>query len=271
MIAKDYILARKIESAVMQLFRTEAECSNRHAGREVDTIIELNDGILYLSEVYPFWCKSRGFGMEEITSEETVSKIEDEFFTRGFRARTWLTPYVHETTLNHFGKRGWTLESCCQFMVKDLADPLEFPIQTTDVRIRDIHHREIPEWAEFITSCFANFGKEYTEHPERYSNFASADNVYPVYGEYRGRIAGAGQLFIYNDVALIIGAGVAEKFRRKGVHSAMIRYRLQKARELGCSLAVYMADAGSGSQINAEKHGFEIAYTAFQLVKSIEQ
>jgi hypothetical protein len=49
--------------------------------------------------------------------------------------------------------------------------------------------------------------------------------------------------------------------RRQGLQSALLRERLRYAFEQGCDLASMAAEAGSGSQHNAERSGFRIAYT----------
>jgi hypothetical protein len=49
--------------------------------------------------------------------------------------------------------------------------------------------------------------------------------------------------------------------RRRGLQSALLQERMRYAFDHGCDLAVMGAEAGSGSQRNAERNGFRIAYT----------
>jgi hypothetical protein len=49
--------------------------------------------------------------------------------------------------------------------------------------------------------------------------------------------------------------------RHRGAQLALLAARLNVASGLGCDLAMMAALPGSGSQRNAERNGFRIAYT----------
>jgi GNAT superfamily N-acetyltransferase len=51
------------------------------------------------------------------------------------------------------------------------------------------------------------------------------------------------------------------KFRRQGIHAALISERLKLAIELGCTAATGQADAGSTSQCNQQRAGLSIVHT----------
>jgi GNAT superfamily N-acetyltransferase len=76
-----------------------------------------------------------------------------------------------------------------------------------------------------------------------------------------GRPVGAGVLFVKDGVALLAGACTIPEARRRGAQRALLEARLRHARESGCELAMMCALPGSGSQRNAERNGFRIAYT----------
>jgi hypothetical protein len=70
-----------------------------------------------------------------------------------------------------------------------------------------------------------------------------------------------GSLFIYDDVCILAGASTVPEGRNNGAQSALLGARLRFARDRGCTLAVMGALPGSQSQKNAQKNGFNIAYT----------
>jgi len=76
-----------------------------------------------------------------------------------------------------------------------------------------------------------------------------------------GRPIAAGGLFIHANVALLAGASTIPSARRKGAQLALLDARLRFAASAGCDLAMMGALPGSGSQRNAERNGFRIAYT----------
>jgi len=79
--------------------------------------------------------------------------------------------------------------------------------------------------------------------------------------EWQGRAIAAGALAIYDGVALLAGASTLPPARGRGAQLALFAHRLRFAAERGCDLAMVVAMPGSGSQRNAERNGFRIAYT----------
>jgi GNAT superfamily N-acetyltransferase len=66
---------------------------------------------------------------------------------------------------------------------------------------------------------------------------------------------------VHNGVALLAGAATLPPWRKHGAQRGLLEHRLQCAAALGCDLAMMGAAPGSGSQRNAERQGFWIAYT----------
>jgi GNAT superfamily N-acetyltransferase len=62
-------------------------------------------------------------------------------------------------------------------------------------------------------------------------------------------------------VALFAGASTVPEQRRRGLQSALLEARLRYARKRGCDVAMMVAEPGSNSQRNAERQGFQVAYT----------
>jgi GNAT superfamily N-acetyltransferase len=73
-------------------------------------------------------------------------------------------------------------------------------------------------------------------------------------------IASAG-LVVHAGAALLAGASTLPKARGQGAQQALLSARLRHAADLGCDLAMLVAEPGSASQRNAERSGFRIAYT----------
>ena len=79
--------------------------------------------------------------------------------------------------------------------------------------------------------------------------------------EIGGRAVAAGALTIDDGVALLAGASTIPDARHRGAQLALLSARLAYASQHGCDLAMMGALPGSGSQRNAERNGFRIAYT----------
>jgi GNAT superfamily N-acetyltransferase len=68
-------------------------------------------------------------------------------------------------------------------------------------------------------------------------------------------------------VACVAGSGVRPAFRRRGAQGALIRARLDRARELGCQIACSATLPGTASRRNMERHGFHVAYPKLVMLR----
>src|SRR5207248_1997005 len=76
-----------------------------------------------------------------------------------------------------------------------------------------------------------------------------------------GRTIATAAMSISDGVALFAGASTIPAARHRGAQFALLAHRLSYAAANGCDLAMMVALPGSGSQRNAERNGFRIAYT----------
>ena len=90
---------------------------------------------------------------------------------------------------------------------------------------------------------------------------AGAEDTHQFMAVQRGVPIAAGSLSIHGDVALLAGASTVPAARGQGAQRALLAARLSHAGAQGCSVAMMGAAPGSGSQRNAERSGFRIAYT----------
>jgi hypothetical protein len=79
--------------------------------------------------------------------------------------------------------------------------------------------------------------------------------------ELDGRPIAAGALGLFDGIAHLAGASTIPAGRKRGAQLALLDHRLRHASAHGCDIALMGALPGSGSQRNAERHGFRIAYT----------
>lgn len=83
-----------------------------------------------------------------------------------------------------------------------------------------------------------------------------------------GKLAGGASLRFDEGVAQLCGASTLPAFRRRGVQTTLLRWRLARARERGCDVAVLTAQPASKSQQNAQREGFSLLYARQLLVKA---
>ena len=90
---------------------------------------------------------------------------------------------------------------------------------------------------------------------------AHTDGMHMFVAELDGAAIAAGAMQLRGGIAHLAGASTVPEGRRRGAQLALLDYRLQYAAAHGCDIALMGAAPGSGSQRNAERNGFRIAYT----------
>jgi GNAT superfamily N-acetyltransferase len=82
-----------------------------------------------------------------------------------------------------------------------------------------------------------------------------------------GALVGGAAMRVDGAIAQFCGAATMPPFRRRGVQTALLRWRLAHAQTLGCSLAVVATQPASKSQQNVQREGFQLLYARQLLVK----
>ena len=129
-----------------------------------------------------------------------------------------------------------------------------------EIRVRLMAAGEEPLWADTAAAGWAEFG---------FADFmrgialvhAHTEGHRLFFAELDGRPIATGALSISDGVAHLAGAATVPAGRKRGAQLALLDARLQYAAAHGCDLALMGALPGSGSQRNAERNGFRIAYT----------
>jgi ribosomal protein S18 acetylase RimI-like enzyme len=100
-----------------------------------------------------------------------------------------------------------------------------------------------------------------------YEDMASADGFERYLARVDTDVAGGASLRIFEGVAQLCGAATLPAYRRRGIQSALLRYRLAESARRGCDVAVVTTMPGSKSQQNVQRAGFELLYARAILVK----
>ena len=126
--------------------------------------------------------------------------------------------------------------------------------------VRLIEKGEEETYARTSAAGWAEFGVgEFLLEIGRVS--ASVEGLRVFLVELEGRPIAAGALNLSDGIALLAGASTIPDARKRGAQLALLDYRLRYAAANGSDVAMMAALPGSGSQRNAERNGFRIAYT----------
>jgi hypothetical protein len=127
------------------------------------------------------------------------------------------------------------------------------------VIVRVIGADEADVWAKTASAGWGAADGEFMLDVARVN--AGAPDGHLFLAELDGRPIATAALAIHGGVAHFAGASTIPEGRRNGAQLALLDARMRHAAAHGCDLALMGAAPGSGSQRNAERHGFRIAYT----------
>lgn len=203
-----------------------------------------------------------GLGLFDEIGGEHLHKLEAFFTKRGAPVFHEVSPMAHPTFMPMLVERGYRPIELTSVMYREL-DGGDLPANLNSViTSRVISDDEVETWARTSANGWA------TEH-ESLADFmfnfgrvsAQCEGSYPWLAEIDGSPVATGMMFVHKDVAVLAGASTVLEARNRGAQNALLSARLRFAAENGCRLAMMGASPGSQSQKNAQKNGFQIAYT----------
>ena len=205
-----------------------------------------------------------GLGVFDPITDRELDALEAFFKKRNAPVFHEVSPLAGLPLVNLLGNRGYRPIELTSVMFQPLdAENFSSSSFGTEVKTRVIEKGEEEDvWARTAADGWATEGEGLADFMFNFGRIsARARGGYPFLAELGGKPISAGMLFIFDGVALLGGASTVPEGRRQGGQSALLAARLRFAKERGCTLAMMCALPGSGSQRNAEKNGFRIAYT----------
>ena len=216
--------------------------------------------------------QSFGLGLFSPPTAAQLDRIESFFFERGATVyhevspiAGGVTPLLHARGYEPFEFSSVMFQALDPDIVRRDADAPAAghadATATSGLRVRRVDADELPlftrvaadGWSEFpeLRAFMLDFGRV----------TATAEGMWSFLAEIDGQPAATASLIMHEGVALMAGASTVPGARRRGAQAALLSARLLAAVNAGCDVAMMVAQAGSGSQRNAERSGFRIAYT----------
>jgi GNAT superfamily N-acetyltransferase len=174
----------------------------------------------------------------------------------------WVTvpPYIPIAVTNALCKSGFHVERYASSLVAQ-------PVPRSSAVEADVAEIGRDELGVFLDTLNTGFDADAAALPNLRRNQGFWCDV-PDWHLYLARVdgapAGAAVLSVDGDVGYLAAASVLPAYRGRGLQSALIAARLERARTRGCSVVCCGADWGSQSQRNLQRAGLVIAH-----VKSI--
>ena len=199
-----------------------------------------------------------GLGLFETASASDLDTIENFFRERGAPIFHEVSPIADKALLNLLPDRGYRPVEFTAVMYQPIRD---IRPASNEVSVRIVGPDEHKLWAEVSMEGWRDL-VDFSDLMEDLMTVCAAREDSPSFlAELDGRPVAAGALCLHGGVALLAGACTIPEARNRGAQRALLEARLRHAREAGCDIAMMGAEPGSGSQRNAERQGFRIAYT----------
>lgn len=201
-----------------------------------------------------------GLGLFEDVGDAELERIEGFFRSRGAPVFHETCPMLPAPLLARLGERGYRPVEFSAVLVRPTRPGTGGA--ASGIGVRRIESTEVDLWARTAGEGWSSESPELADFIEAFGQLiARARGVHCFLAELDGRPIATGALCLHGDVALLAGASTIPAGRRQGAQLALLDARLQFAAERGVPLAMMVAQPGSGSQRNAERQGFRIAYT----------
>ena len=256
----DLALARRLERAEGQACRQFARARRKLFPESGAEWMECAGAYMVFDGVGSPVTQTFGLGLFEELTVKSLDAIERFFLDRGAQVDHEVSPLVGVAALGLLCDRQYRPIEISSVLFRQIEKPAaELP---DGVRVRVAGPEDGSLWGEISSKGWTH------EHPELldFSLNAAAisaarEHSISFLAEIDGQAGATGSLCIHDGVAVFAGAATVPEMRRRGLQSALLEERMRYAVDHGCDLAMMVAEAGSESQRNAERKGFQIAYT----------
>jgi GNAT superfamily N-acetyltransferase len=263
MIFSDRTLSQKLE-------RTEARANAAFTEARARIEPELGAEWMEVAGAYAMFdgvnsplTQTFGLGVFDEIGNAELDALEAFFKKHAAPVFHEVSPLADASLIPLLNERGYQpLElSSVLYQPLDARNELNLPVNPL-IRTRIVGTGEEEIWARTAADGWATEAEELTDFIFNIGRVnALVKGGFPFLAELDGKPISAGMLFIYDDAAILAGASTIPEGRRQGAQNALLDARLTFAKERGCTLAMMATAPGSGSQRNAEKNGFRVAYT----------
>jgi GNAT superfamily N-acetyltransferase len=257
----DLELARRLE-------RTEARANVQFVEARAEAFPEVGATWTAVAETYAMFdgvgspvTQTFGLGVFQPITEEDMDQLEEFFKSRGAAVFHEVCPLADPSTFTLLSERGYKPIEVSNVLYRPISPDLRLDVaRNEEVKIRVIEKSEGELWARTAYEGWREFS-EVADLIRELGLVTVRSKASSFLAEWQGDAIATGALIIAGDVALLAGASTVPKARRQGAQLALLEERLRYAATQGCTIAMMVAQPGSGSQRNAERHGFRIAYT----------
>ena len=259
----DLALARRLE-------RTEALANAEFVAARASAFPESRAGWIECAGAYAMFdgidspiTQTFGLGLFDAVTSSHLETIESFFLDRGTGVAHEICPLTDVSLAAQLCQRNYRPIEYSNVLYQLMGtEQAEAPRTTESVQVRLIERGEEQMWAETGARGWRDVAPEIDDFLLGLASILPhRTNSYCFVAEIAGQPIAAGGLSLFEKTALMGGACTVPEWRKRGAQRALLAARLAFGAQHDCDLAMVVAEPGSTSQHNAERHGFCVAYT----------
>ena len=255
----DQNLAREIELAEAQ---AAVACVEKLKERQPDA----GGAVEPIAGGYAIYCGANSpitqavaLGLSGSVSADEFDRLERFYFDREEPVRVETCPLADANLFEHYGHRGYRVTEFSNVMARRVVKQQD--VNANGIEVRRADRDELDLWTLAVSQGFRETVPVTQEILVVMKMFAMAKDTECYLARIGGRVVGGATLALRGRIAGLFGASTLPEFRKRGVQTALLHARLERAAQAGCELAVSLAEPGSVSQRNITRQGFETLYT----------
>ena len=211
-------------------------------------------------------------------NSDDLCEIDRYFSNLGVKYGVYITPETPESTIFLLRNAGfieysefnldWHYIELDSVLIRQI-NSMDFTpsILANDIEIIEINSENSSQYLDqfvLINNLVNSLGDAvaYSFREKVIKNIVSQSNNHLFLGFYKKKPAFIGSVGIINGFAALAEGGTLASFRLKGLHSEMVRYRLNVSYKLGANKCFYSANPSAKSKLTAEKIGMKKLFTS---------
>ncbi|MGD9561598.1 MAG: GNAT family N-acetyltransferase [Pyrinomonadaceae bacterium] len=263
MILSDIELSRKLERTEARSNADFVETRVRLDPASGAEWIEVGGAYAMFDGVESPLTQTFGLGVFTDTTDAALDQIEAFFDKKGAPVFHEVSPLADASLLELFDRRGYRPIELTSVMFQQLeSGGLPRVAKNPKISVRVIDESDADLWAATAAEGWGSEEPGLRDFILAIGRIAARTKGGRSFlAELDGEPIATGGFCVYDDVCILAGASTVPAARNQGAQNALLAARLNFAVANGCRFAMMCAAPGSQSQTNAQKNGFEIAYT----------
>ncbi|MCA8961557.1 MAG: GNAT family N-acetyltransferase [Planctomycetes bacterium] len=265
----DLELARKLEAAHVGDGESAANAV-RELFPEIGADFEpIAGGSAIYCGVGSYLTHALGLGIGRDVSDAELEALEQFYAERGSAIEIDLSPFADASLPARLSARGYRADRFEGVLVREItARDAEYVLPPdATFTIEEVSPNAADTYARVLRDGFAlppEFDDAMTQAGRTTAAMRSGRRFF---AHVDGEPVGCGSVNIHGDVASLGGAATLPAFRRRGIQSALVGWRLRLAARSGATLCKVETLPGSASQRNMERLDFHPAYTRMVMIR----